>query len=461
MNRTRRVWIVLAWTCSFLLPPSVPGDPASVPPEKLTVDEAVRLALEFNPGLESARHRIDAARAAARQVASAWWPWLSTSAGYARTDNPPQAFMMDLNQRTLDMTSPTFDPNHPGDTDNTRLSLEAHWQIWDFGRTSADRAAAREGALLAEAQAEAARQSLAHEVTAAYCGALRAQAFVAVQDELLASLTESRRVAQTRVEAGAAVRSDVLSLDVRIAQAQEDLLHNRHGVALAVAALNAAIGRPAATADRLICPTSDAVPPLPPPLENPVARRPEWRAATTAAELQRARLDRARRDNYPTLGAFGSLDWDGEDTLGDYEDSYLAGLELRWGAFEGGRRLAAVDGAAAELAAVEAAARDIRNRLALDYQQASLLAEEAHARLAVARANIENAAEALRITRERYETGAADIAELLVAQSGLTAQRTRLVAASYDYRIALSNLARAGGQAVPAPDTGDSRLETP
>ena len=38
---------------------------------------------------------------------------------------------------------------------------------------------------------------------------------------------------------------------------------------------------------------------------------------------------------------------------------------------------------------------------------------------------MESAEEALRITRERYEQGAADITELLTAQFGLTDTRTR------------------------------------
>ena len=54
----------------------------------------------------------------------------------------------------------------------------------------------------------------------------------------------------------------------------------------------------------------------------------------------------------------------------------------------------------------------------------------------------------MRITQQRYQQGAADLAELLTAQTGLTGTRTRNVAARYDYLIALSNLERARGQLV-------------
>ena len=71
----------------------------------------------------------------------------------------------------------------------------------------------------------------------------KAREIAAVQAEQVRSLEESLRVARARVERGAAVRADVLSLEVRLAQAQEDAIRARNAVALAVAALNTAIGR--------------------------------------------------------------------------------------------------------------------------------------------------------------------------------------------------------------------------
>ncbi len=66
----------------------------------------------------------------------------------------------------------------------------------------------------------------------------------------------------------------------------------------------------------------------------------------------------------------------------------------------------------------------------------------------VARKSVESAEEALRITSEQYKGGVADITILLTAQVGLTAQKTRDVAAYYDYLSALSNFERARGNAV-------------
>jgi outer membrane protein TolC len=50
--------------------------------------------------------RVAAARSAVDQAASAYYPQIGLGAGYARTDNPAQSFMMDLNRRELEHGRP-------------------------------------------------------------------------------------------------------------------------------------------------------------------------------------------------------------------------------------------------------------------------------------------------------------------------------------------------------------------
>ncbi len=414
--------------------------------EPLTREACVRAALEASPVLTAANRQADAADAAARQTRSAFWPRAMAGVGYARTDNPPQAFMQQLNQRALDMRAPEFDPNRPDDSGNLRLSAGLTWTLLDGGRARLDRAMARHGASAASAGAEAARNTLVHDVTRAFYGALQARAFVSVQDDQVRSLEESLRVARERLAAGSAVRSDVLNLEVRLAQAREDLIRARNAVRLAVAGLNAAIGRDLASPDNLV-PDERAELPALPAAEDASLSRPELRAAERLEAARRAGFERARREFRPTLRAFGEADWDGADT-GDLEASYLAGVQVDWEIFDAGRRRAAVQEAGARWAQARAETEQARRGLLLERQQARIGAEEARERIDVTRQSAESAAEALRMTRQRYEQGAADVTELLTAEAGLTAQRTRRIVAYYEYLIAVSNLDRAEGRAA-------------
>ena len=104
--------------------------------------------------------------------------------------------------------------------------------------------------------------------------------------------------------------------------------------------------------------------------------------------------------------------------------------------------------ARAEWQAAKYEEQKVYNNLRLDLHQAYLKSTEAWQRLQVTRKSVESAEEAFRITSEQYKGGVADITILLTAQVGLTAQKTRDVAAYYDYLRALSNYERARGNAV-------------
>ena len=407
------------------------------------LESLVRTAWQANPDLMATAHRAEAAQAALRQARSATYPRLFASAGYTVTDNPPQAFMMALNQRRLDMGDPAFDPNAADDTDNFRLTLGARYRLYDGARGPRTAAAGLMEHIAAE-QLRAARNALAHAVTQGYYQVLEAQAFAAVQAAALESLEESLRAARERFDSGSAVKTDVLNLEVQTAQASENLIRARNGVQLAIAVLNTTIGEQIVPETGLPEPEtaapeseSDATP-------EGITRRPEYTAARLRADAAGEQLAAARRARGPVLDAFGSLDWDSED-LDRQEHSYTAGVMLEWTFFSGFEAGGKVAEARARRAEAEAGREHLRQALELDLKQAGLALQEARARLEVTARAVASADEAVRITRARYREGAADIATLLVAELGLTESRMRETAAHYDYRIAQSNLARAAG----------------
>lgn len=412
----------------------------------VTLDEAVRAALANSPTLQAAESRIDSAQAMLRQAKSYYFPSIGLAANYAASDNPPQAFMMTLNQRSLNMMDPAFDPNEPDDTDNLRGSVVAQWRLFDLQR-DAGKNMARFGAEASAAVLAAARNQLVHEVTRGFYGVLQAQAFAAVQEKSVQSIEESLRVARERFAAGGAVKTDVLNLETQLAQANEDLIKARNGAQLAAAALNAAIGDDIATAANVEAPGAAALAAPPPECKDPDAflRRPEMRAATLMRQVKEQDLRKAKGGYAPTLSAFGSLDADSGNAR-DFENSYMAGVMAEINVFDGARTRAAVQAARAELAAAQADEEKARLNLRLDLQQAFLGTKEAWERLEVTRKSLETAEEARRIVQEQYQQGAADIAILLQTQVGVTAMQTRHAAAQYDYLTALSNLKRAKGE---------------
>ena len=413
----------------------------------VTREQCIQVALENNPDLQAAAQRVEAARAAIAEARSAYYPQITLSSMYSRSDNPPQAFFMDLNQRTASLQR---DFNNPPDTENLRASVWAKIRLADGGQRGLGKDMAVLGTEASKAGEAAVRNELIYQVNRGYYGVLEAQSFVKVQKETVESLEESLRIANERFKAGSAVKTDVLNLEVKLAQAQQDLISAQNGFQLAVAALNTAIGQDLVPAEPL---PDEARKELQAPdmTESPdaVENRPELKAAKANAEIQRKAWKKAQRDYYPTLSAFGSSDWD-SDVSTDFQQSYFVGVVAEWDVFTGFRRSAATKSAKANADAARAEEDKARNNLRLDLKQAILQTKDAWERLNVARRSVDSAEEALRITRERYQQGAADLPELLTAEVGLTGTRTRDVAAYYDYLTAQSNVARAKGESADA-----------
>ena len=145
-----------------------------------------------------------------------------------------------------------------------------------------------------------------------------------------------------------------------------------------------------------------------------------------------------------TVSAFGSRDWD-SDVSSDFERSYLAGVAAEIEVFDGHRKAQGVAAARADVEAAQAEEALARRQLALDLTQARLNFDDANARRDLAHAGVVSAEEALRLTRERYRQGAADISELLNAETALAASRGNDSAVLYEAATALSNLNRAQG----------------
>ncbi len=407
----------------------------------LSLDTLVSQALQQNPGLESLQHQVRAATSAQREARAAYYPQLGASVQYLMTDNAPQAFMLQLNQRQLDMQDPSFDPNHPDDTENIQMSLGVQYPLFHRARRPRQRAAQLHTELAGE-QVSAARNALIYAVTRGYYQVLEAQAFAAVQEAALKSFQESLRVAKERYQSGAVVRTDVLNLEVQVAQARENLIRAQNGVQVAIAALNATIGTESVPEDGLPEPELQVHEPAWQPISP--ERRPELTAARLQRDVAQQHIRIAQANQHPRLNLFGSMIWDGE-SLRDRENSYIAGVALEWNWFDGGSTRARANAARANQASATARMRELDTQLQLESKQAMLRLQEAWQRIQVTSIATQSADEALRITRSLYEEGATDIATLLVAEVARTETQMRATAARYDFLIAQSNAQRVAG----------------
>ncbi|HSL81422.1 MAG TPA: TolC family protein, partial [Thermoanaerobaculia bacterium] len=144
-NRRPRT-VALACLVAALLPAA-----AGAQEERLTLERAIVLALEGNPGLAAREAEARGAEAGVRERRAARWPTLEVTAGAARTTDPVAVFGGLLRQERF--AERHFDPdflNEPDPLTDYRGLVSVEQALWAGGGI----AAGIEGA---ERAAEAAR----------------------------------------------------------------------------------------------------------------------------------------------------------------------------------------------------------------------------------------------------------------------------------------------------------------
>ncbi len=418
------------------------------PAAPLTLDDAVALAVERNPDVRAAAERIGAAAAQVGEATAAFFPQISTRLAYARTDNPSQAFGMILAQRRFSFTGVDF--NHPGPTQNVRPEIVGALPLFRGGQDYERRAAAVLGVEAARLERAALRNALVGAVIAAYYALLAGPEQVEVTRVSIDAVNSALAQARTRVAAGTALKSDTLSLEVRLAAAQEAHLRAQNAVELARAGLRILLGL---SAD---APLEVAVAPAAPgpsvadtfavALAQALAGRPEIQAAARMVAM-RAHDVRVERAAYlPRVDAVASYGQDAEDlNLSRHQDNWTVGATAELDLFSGFRTAERVRAAERRLAEARESERKTRLEVERDVKTAFLTFQEARERARVTEAAIAAAEEALRLVREQYQAGAVTITRYLETEVARTDARSHAIAARYDARRAEAGLCKAIG----------------
>lgn len=411
--------------------------------EVWTLARLIAHAQTNSPDARIAVHRMRAARSGIEQANAALWPQLQLQSSYTRTDNPMQVFGSLLNQRAF---GSSLDFNHVPDVDNLNLRGVLTYPLYTGGRTRAGREGAKARSEMVEAQAEQVRHTLAFEVARTFYTVQKARSVVEVAEAGLKSFEGHLQVARQRLQSGAILRSEVLDLQVRVAQAREELVRSRNAHAIAEHALRNLLGMgPGALS------LEGTVMEPSPPADGDASRRPEWRVIQALRRSVDQEVLRAKAGFQPRVSAFGSLDSDSGWKTDGNGRSYTAGLMVQWDVWDGKLTQSRVAEARANADAIEEQEQKLRLSIDFELAEARVQLEGATERLAVSVAAIAQAEESVALSRARFEQGLALSLQLTDAQTALTTARVRQVEARADQRIAIAALRRALGLSPVAP----------
>jgi outer membrane protein len=422
----------------------LPGDTIPIPSSvqkdfttPLTLSEAVDLALCNNPKVQAAWANIKSSAAAVGEARSAYLPTLAGSLGRIEDDTsfPGSGFPSTSVKSTM-------------------LTGSFSWRIFDFGERSANHKEAESLLAAAIASHNAALQKTLNDVIQAYFDAYTDRAALndKIQDEEIA--TNTLASAQKREVKGVSDQSDTLQATTAIAKATLDKNRAQGNYQKALSVLVYALGVPSATP--IILPdaldektAAEAGNDLDDWLAEAQKSHPAIVAARAQLEAAQKKVAATRAGGLPTLDISANYYQDGRpDQSLPQVDTHetMVGITLTIPIFDGFDTIYKVREAKADAEQKEAELVDIEH-------QTLMAVVEAHADAVSALKNMQasedllNAAQhALAVSKRRYDKGAADILELLNAQSALAdagQERTRCLA---EWRSARLRLLASAGQ---------------
>lgn len=405
-----------------------------------TLDGAVRKALADNPDARIAASRITAAQAALMQASAAFQPQVRIESSYVRTDHPVSVFGFALNQESF---SPALNFNNVPAADNWNARGLLTVPLYAGGRNVAGREAARAGLAAAGHDADAVRRLLAFEVARTFHLVGKTRSLIEAAESAVRSFETNTALAEKRFAAGTALKVDLLDMEVRLAQAREDLVRTRNANAFARRALGNLLGLGNDAPVDIAKTSADAGTPS---LDDK-QERPEIRAAVEQARAATAEIRRARSGWAPSVNAFASVDHDQGTEFDGAGSSYTVGVMFQWNLWDGNLTRGKLREAEARRAMADEQTRKLKLAIELEIEQGRLAVKDADERLNVTVKTIAAAAESAQITRDRFEKGLALTSQIIDAETALTAARVRRAEAEADRRIAVAALRHALGLA--------------
>lgn len=407
--------------------------------KKLTLKEAIDLALHQNPNIRLSLKTYEASFANKRVVQSGFYPQIQTSLAYTRATanfapSPGLVFPGQSTGTESDTTYPSY---------NATFSFTQ--MLYDFGQLSSEVHSAEKLSQSADTDRRTASATLILNVKQAYYGLLQTIQIQQVDEETVRQMEKHLEQAEGFFKAGSKPKFDVTKARVDLTNARLTLIKGKNDVQIARVTLNNAMGLPVDSRVEPVDPlvfkkteiTLEEVQRL--AMEN----RPELAAVRLKKQSGLFQLEYSKRQFFPTLAANGSYVYRNSDF--PLVHNWSVAATLNWPLFNGFQTTRQVDQAEANFEAYSAQEEIQIQNILLDVRQSYLNLAAAEEQIATSDLVVKQAAENLDLAEGRYKAGVGTAIETTDAEVSLSSAKTNAVQALYNYNVAEAQLRKAIG----------------
>jgi outer membrane protein TolC len=397
---------------------------AEVNARRVSMDEAVEVALRNSPALRQAAADVDEARTQTTSAVGSFLPDLSLDYGFS-----------DASTGRLDPTGQAII------TTSFDAQLNGSIEILDGFRRFNQMESARKQVTAQRATFEQQRYDVMLDVKTAFLNAVAARERIQVEQDRVERQLDQLEFVRQQIRLGQATRADSLSSRVDLNNARLALINARNEARAAQFALAEAMG-----VRQRVAPVEQAA------LEPDtlaydrerlmaIAQRqaPRIRSARLSSDAAEAQVDTQKSGYFPSLQLSGGWAWQNAE-FPPKDRSWSLSIRGSLPLFDGLQRETQVAAAEARAMAAEAQARTAELAVRSDVDDAYSQIQTALAGLEVAEESVELSRENLRVAQQRYRLGASTILDLEAAQIDLQQAELDVIERQFDYQVGLARL---------------------
>ena len=414
----------------------------------LTLDNAVRIALEQNRDIVKAEEEARKADHQITEAASGAYPQINGSWNYER-NLKPMVFVISFPDSTGALKKSRLKVG----TDNTmNLGTNLTQPLYVGGKVGTALKAAKLYKKMSLETLDAVRQNIVAGVVMAFNSALLAEEMSSISKESLDQAENHLNNVKNLFNAGRATEYDLLRARVQVANMKPNLLEAENQVTISRLKLKEVMGvspdSPATLSGSFAEPDTTLLNEA--TIELALENRPDLKANEYNVDLYEKGIKLARGDFLPVLTAGSTFAFAGNFdefryAASDWNPYWTADLTLSFPIFSGFRNSAKYRQAKADYYKAKTDYRKAYDVVLIEVREGILNLRKAMKTIESQRMNVEEAERALTMAESLYTNGKATQLEVLDAQLALKVARTNMASALFEGTVAETNLKKSLG----------------
>ena len=415
--------------------PSMVFAQQTVPISKAEVLEKVT---NQNNKLKIGEQEVSSAKGDFNQTNAIFLPNISTSYTGMATNSPLMAFGFKLNQAVV--AQEDFNPanlNNPSKTNMFTTTFEVQQPIINIDGVF-QRKAAKAKWEATRMQLERMGDYLSLETERAYMQLQLAYKSVDVLEEASKAAKENLNLATNSFKQGYLQHSDVLTVEIRVAEVENQLQYAKSNViniseylAVLMNEEIAGVYKPTDSLDIALSLISD---------EDISNNRADIKAMQFATEAYRQSYKADKMSFLPRLNAFGSYELYDDQIFSADANAYLVGVSLTWDIFQGSKRVGKTQKSRAQYTKANLELEEYKSESQLELNKAKRMFQDAKNNLKLTELALQQSEEALRIRTNRFKEGLEKTTELLMAETLYSQKQLEYLNTVFQHNYALAYL---------------------